>query len=146
MSHICMSHVTHVNESCHTYTCDRTQRLLTHITISWVMSHICMSHVTHVNKSCHTYACCRTQRLLTHMAMDWVMSHIWMKDTSNANKKCHMGKSAKTQRLSTYVWMSHVAHMNVPDTETIDAHHYELSHVAYVHGSCHTCEWVMSHI
>jgi len=36
-----MSHVTHGNESCHTY--------------EWVMSHIWMSHVTHMNESCHTY-------------------------------------------------------------------------------------------
>ena len=50
MSHIWMSHVTHMNESCHTY--------------EWVMSHIWMSHVTHTNESCHTY--------------DWVMSHIWI--------------------------------------------------------------------
>ena len=37
-----MSHVTHMNESCHTY--------------EWVVSHIFwMSHVTHMNESCHTY-------------------------------------------------------------------------------------------
>jgi len=41
MSHIRMSHVTHMNESCHTY--------------ERVMSHIWMSHVTHMNESCHTY-------------------------------------------------------------------------------------------
>jgi len=44
-----MSHVAHMNESCHTY--------------EWVMSHIWMSHVTHMNESCHIY--------------EWVMSHIW---------------------------------------------------------------------
>jgi len=41
MSHICMSHVTHMNESCHTY--------------AWVMSHICMSHIALMNESRHTY-------------------------------------------------------------------------------------------
>ena len=50
MSHMWMSHVTHMNESWRTY--------------EWVMSHIWMSHVTHMNESCHTY--------------EWVMSHIWM--------------------------------------------------------------------
>jgi len=40
-SYICMSHVTHMNESCHTY--------------EWVMSHIRMSHVTHMHESYHTY-------------------------------------------------------------------------------------------
>jgi len=41
MSHIWMSHVSHMNESC-----------LTH---EWVMSHIWMSHVSHMNESCLTY-------------------------------------------------------------------------------------------
>ena len=36
-----LRHVTHINESCHTY--------------ESVMSHISMSHVTHMNESCHTY-------------------------------------------------------------------------------------------
>ena len=42
-----MSHVTHMNESCHAH--------------EWVMSHTWMSHVTHMNESCHTH--------------EWVMSH-----------------------------------------------------------------------
>jgi len=40
-SHIWMSHVTHENESCHTY--------------EWVMSHMLMSHVTHMNESRHIW-------------------------------------------------------------------------------------------
>jgi len=43
MSHIWMSHVTHMNGSRRTY--------------RWVMSHIWMSHVTRMNESCRT---CRT--------------------------------------------------------------------------------------
>jgi hypothetical protein len=50
MSHIRMSRVTHLNESCHTY--------------ERVMAHIRVSHATHTNESCHTYK--------------WVMSHIWI--------------------------------------------------------------------
>ena len=46
MSHIWMSHVTHMNELCHTY--------------GWVMSHIWMRHITRMNESCHAY--------------EWVMS------------------------------------------------------------------------
>jgi len=57
ISHIWMSHVTHVNESYHT--CE------------WVMLHIWMSHVTHVNESCHTY--------------EWVMSHMWMSHITHWN-------------------------------------------------------------
>ena len=50
MSHVWMSHVTRMNESCHTY--------------EWVMAHVWMSHVTRMNESCHTY--------------EWVMSHVWL--------------------------------------------------------------------
>jgi len=60
MSHICRSHVTHMNESCHTYV--------------GVMSHILMSHVTHMNELCHTY--------------EWVMSHIWMSHVLQMNESC----------------------------------------------------------
>ena len=56
-----MSHVTHMNESCHTY--------------EWVMSHIWMSHVTHMKESCHTY--------------EWAMSHIWMSHATRMNESCH---------------------------------------------------------
>ena len=55
------SHVTHRNESCHTY--------------GWVMSHIWMSHVTHMNESCHTY--------------EWVRSHIWMSHVTHMNESGH---------------------------------------------------------
>ena len=56
-----MSHVTHINEPCHTY--------------EWVMSHIWMSHVTHMNEPCHTY--------------EWVMSHMRMSHVTYMNESCH---------------------------------------------------------
>ena len=61
LSHIWMSHVTHMNESCHTY--------------EWVMSHIWMSHVTHMNEVCHTY--------------EWVLSQIWMSLVTHMIESCH---------------------------------------------------------
>ena len=57
MSHICMRHVTQMNESRHTY--------------EWVTSHIWMSHVTHMNESCHSH--------------EWVMSHIWTSHVTHMN-------------------------------------------------------------
>ena len=55
--HSCVwvSHVTHMNESCHTY-----EWVMSHIWMSPVIvmndiSHIWMSHVSHMNESCHTY-------------------------------------------------------------------------------------------
>jgi len=50
MSHIWMSHVTHMNECCQTY--------------DQGMSHVWMSHVTHMHESYHTY--------------EWVTSHMWI--------------------------------------------------------------------
>jgi len=48
-----MSHVTHMNESCHTY--------------EWVAAHTWMSRVTHMNESCHTY-----ERVMSHIRMSHV--------------------------------------------------------------------------
>jgi len=72
VSHMWMSHATHVNESCHT--CE------------WVVSHMWMSRVTHVNESCHT-----CESVVSHMWMSrvthvheswhtcgWVVSHMWI--------------------------------------------------------------------
>jgi len=63
-----MSHVTHMNESCHTYKCLFTRFTLFTWSTSlypvysldslssyeWVMAHIWMSHVTHMNGSIHS--------------------------------------------------------------------------------------------
>ena len=56
MSHIWMSHVTHMNASCHTY--------------EWLVSHTWMSHVTHMNEPCHIW--------MRRVLYEWVMSHRWM--------------------------------------------------------------------
>jgi len=72
MSHIWVSHATHMNESCCTY------EWMSHVPRSKSRSrrsnstpktgqHICSqrtSHTTHTNQSCYTY--------------EWVMPHIWM--------------------------------------------------------------------
>ena len=56
-----MSHVTHMDESCHTR--------------GWVMSHTWMSHVTHMDEFCHTHG--------------WVMSHTWMRHVTHMVESCH---------------------------------------------------------
>jgi len=60
MLHVWMSHVTHMNDSCHTY--------------EWIMTNIWMRHVSNLNESCHTY--------------EWVMSHIWMSHGTHMNEIC----------------------------------------------------------
>jgi len=88
MSHIWMSTVTHMNESCHTcatyvgvtwntQSWDQPKKSC-HVTRGCVMSHIWMSHVTRVNESCHTY--------------EWVMSLTVIRSA----------KSAKTSSLPRF--------------------------------------------
>jgi len=54
MSHIRMSHVSHVNEPWHIYTCQQTQFHGSHAHES------CLTHVSHVNESWHTYTYANT--------------------------------------------------------------------------------------
>jgi len=61
-----MSHVTHMNESCH-------RCLESCHTYEWVMSYIWMRHVTHKNESCHTHSCL-THTLMPHTYQ--IASHI----------------------------------------------------------------------
>ena len=61
MAHIWMSHVTHMNESCHI--CE------------WGISHIWMSHVTHLNEWCHTY-----ESIMSHTLCTWI--------PTNRNESC----------------------------------------------------------
>jgi len=83
MLHIWMSHVAHMNESCHTY--------------EWVMSHIWMSHAAHMNESCHTYEWVMPHIWLSHVThmtescrtYEWVMSHVWMSHVTHMNESCH---------------------------------------------------------
>jgi len=65
-SRVCMSHVTHVNVSCHAF--------------EWVMSHTLLRHVTHITELCHTYACVIHMTESCH-TYEWSMSH--------TNEQCH---------------------------------------------------------
>ena len=94
MSHIWVSHVAHMSESCHTY--------------EWVMPHIWVSHATHMSESCHTY--------------EWVMPHIWVNHITyiNETRLTHICKGFTTQRINYHteieslpqLRISHVAHIN----------------------------------
>jgi len=62
MSHLWMSRVTHMNDSCHTHVGERGETAyVVPNSQSTVMSHMRMSHVTSVKESCHI--------------CEWVMSH-----------------------------------------------------------------------
>jgi len=67
--HIWMSHVTHMNATCHTYEC--------------VMPWIWMSHATHTRMSqvTHTW--------MTHPYVAHVTSRVWMGHVTLTNESCH---------------------------------------------------------
>jgi len=81
MSHIWMSHVTHMDASCHTYGC--------------VMSHIWMSHGVNVNKSCHTYEC--------------VISHIWIRHVAYMDESItHMSTACRVYEwVNSQIWIQY---------------------------------------
>jgi len=83
MSHMRMSHVTHVNESCHTY--------------RWVMSHMSMSHVTHVNESRH--------------AREWVVSVMWMGRVTYVNESCLTSQQIGHARARA-TWLIHECNLS----------------------------------
>jgi len=87
LSHIRMSHVTHMNASCRTHEASC-------LTYEWGMSHVRIRRCTYMNESCHTY--------------EWVISHIWMGHATHRNESCHTGGW-----VMSHMWMSHVTHTNL---------------------------------
>jgi len=89
MSRIFMSHVTHINASCHTHEWvmvhmkESWHTWMNHVTHECVMSHIWMSHVTHESRgrapSSWTYL---SYIWTSHVTHEWVMSHtchdVWL--------------------------------------------------------------------
>ena len=172
MAQLCcqMGHVTHMNESCHTY--EWVSRIeMSHVDVRFefeVYGFVClghnqyrflgfsqtavkmaqlyceMCHVTRMNQSCHTY--------------EWV-SRIYMSHVTHINESCHtydsvmshMNESCHTYEwVMSHIWMSHVTHMNQSYhiwmshvTHMNESCHIWMSHVTHMHELCHTCEWVM---
>jgi len=159
-----MSHVTHINASCHTCQC-----VVAHIRqgiCGWyaegvlelhVMAHIRMSHVTHMNESCHTYG--------------WVMSHISMRRGTHINISWHIfdgefvdgmlmefpdrmsWHTHKNESCHTYEWvmshksMRHVTHISAScHTHQCVMSHTSMHHVTHINASCHTYQCVVAHI
>ena len=119
MSHVRMSHVTHMNESCHANDASNHTHEYLMKKDRFIMSRIWMSHVTYMNESCPKH--------------EWVMSHMWMvrfmhmmrqiTHTNTSWRKTYSSFQAY-EWVKSQVWMSHVADMN---------------------ESCHKYGWVMSH-
>jgi len=165
---ICMSHVTYIEASCHTY--------------EWVMSRIWMIHVTHMNASCHT--CIRDSKILwmsriAHEIRIMWMSHVDSKHMHGSNPiikwrfesykldlnlTCVIQKSCHTlihMRECAFMHMSCHAlmHKSALSCHTL-LHTRECTLTCVDHAevvsqsdayecisrvSCHTCGWVKSH-
>jgi len=117
MSRIWMSHVTHMNESCHAY--------------EWVMSRIWMGHITYINES--RTRCVSWYRVpfvwnstrTCYVTCQYVMSRMTMSHVTHTNGSCH-----------TYKWV----------TNKICMRDISICHVTHNNESCHAYKWVMSHI
>ena len=118
MSHILMSHVTYIDESCHILiqkkgcTAGAADKMSPenkscHMYGS-VVSHIWMSHVTCTDKSCH-----KCELVVSHIWMSHVTHRLKKKWTAGGvdrmspeNKSCHM-----YAQVVAHIWMSRVTCM-----------------------------------
>jgi len=105
------SHITHMNESCHTR--ERVAHMnesyhayeLIHMCVKELyhayeraMSHMWTGHVTHVRESRHT--------------CEWVMSHMWMSHVTRVNESCHTCEWVKfTDRMPNMSKENHIRKM-----------------------------------
>jgi len=131
MSHAWMSHVMHMNESCHTY--------------EWVLWHVWMRHVSHVFT-------------IARVAGEWVMSHVLRVAHSVDNGARNGAISHITHMNESYLrcvytdtrsrLMSHVSDANMSSVtyKWGVVSFMSMSHVTCENESCHMWEWVTSHL
>ena len=99
VSHIWMRHVTHINESWHTYEWVMSHTWTSPTTHEWVMSHIWMRHNTLMNESCHTY--------------EWVMSHIWMSHVTHTKWMRHVKEEHTRRDIQKCIEIYTCMYMNI---------------------------------
>jgi len=156
MSHIWISYVTHVNESCHTYepveryTCTvgkshAHEQIMSHV---WsVASHTWRSHGTHMNESRHMYECKWHHMYETAECREWeqmfyictyMCRYMW-------RCMCRYMCLPLWARDMAHIWTSQVTRMN----ESRHTHPWVVSHTwmglgAHAKEPCHTHERVTS--
>jgi len=141
MSHIWMSHVTHMNESCHEW----IRHVGTHLNIcavlselkcEWVMSYIWMSHVTNMNESCHVW----TKHTPLHLHYPLRPTHC------NNTLQQHTATTHCNNTLQQHTATTHCNNTLQQHTSALSTWTAYISHATHMNESCHTYEWVMSHI
>ena len=102
MSHVWMSRVTRMKESCYTYT-------KSHVTSMNEFFHpYKSSHVTHISDTCYFYKTSHVTRM-HESCYTYTTSHV-----TGMNESCHT-----YEWVMLHIWMSHVTHMNVEMLEFV---------------------------
>ena len=154
MSHIWMSRITHMNESCAMtiHVCAMTHSCMCHDSYEWVIydSHILMSHDTHMNEYDIPDSFMYVTRLIhidshtkTHVPSrlsEWVTSHWRMSHVTHTNEShCAHIPSRLSEGVTSHIRMSHVAHMyESRRTYVWVTSHIRMSHVALTNESHRT--------
>ena len=142
-----MSHVSHINESRHTYEWVMSRQTGAREANSWecspvrtekYMNESChtyewMSHVTHTNESCHTYM--MTLQRCAGGKFERMLSSEY-------------GKKITDQWVMSHIRMSHVTHIWRRYRGAQEASSWEClrESMGKKNESCHTYEWVMAYV
>jgi len=164
MSHIWMSHVTYLNESCPSYGWVMAQSMC----VAWFINKCAVSHSQRwvAKTKRHKLACSRDQNYVTHVnTYEWVTSYMWTIHITRMKESCHTYKRIiltshgtkihETCHVSMY---KHTNQLLIKRPES--CHIYErvmshtwMSHVTlidesftHMNESRHTYERVVSHI
>ena len=134
-SYIWMSHVTHMQKSCHIW----MSRVIFGCVVSRKrMDHIKCANLLWTRRIWCIILCWIFFWWVISRRYDWVMSHTWRNHATHMNESCHTYKWA-----TSHIQMSHVTHMN----ESCHAYewvtsHIWMRHVPHMNVACHTHEWV----
>jgi len=131
-THIRISHLAHVNESCHTNKWVVSHMRTRRRTYRWGMTHMWRSHVTHMSESCHT--------------CELVAPHVRKSQATHITKYKEMSRT--DELAGRQVPTHHVAtHCNtLRRTATGSKLRLERTcPLAQMEESWHTREWVMAH-
>jgi len=164
VSHVWMSHVARMNESCRTYSRVMSHTWTSHVTQvqlldyykthEWVSScikrHIARmntSSLARMNESCRTYEWVTSHVWMSHVThtskwcrtYEWGVSHIWMRHVANMNKSWHICAAA-VKRMNESLRAS----KGILQTRIRQVVHVWRSHVAHTSEWCRTYGWVMS--
>ena len=125
-----MSHVTHMNVSCHTYKWVMSHIWMSRVTYAWVTSHICMSHVTPMNVSCHIY-------IVASHSYKWNISPIKFIFVQQKWNISHI-------KFIFFKKIKHFTHKFIHNHYKWNISHIKFILVLRMHDSRYTYEWVMS--